>query len=196
MEFRERLFANNFHFDITIIATSPLLFMSKSLSSWFVGRDSQRSLESEDAETSPSGSSSETGEDDDVNMDARSFSMDGSSSSESPSPSAQIQYHFDLDAPSSQEDTDDIGIGAPLSRQDQEQGSETALKKMDDTPVLETQKFDITSRTTPQEDIGKEGFTQPEEAELLAGNPLADQENIGVDVPPPAEAGGGTFPLR
>lgn len=62
------------------------------------------------------------------------------------------------------------------------------LKKMDDTLVLETQESGITSQTAPQEDIGEDNFSWPEEAEPLIGNPSADQEDVRMDAPPSTES--------
>ena len=70
--------------------------------------------------------------------------------------------------------------------------------------LTETQESGLSSRTAPQEDIGWKDFSWPEEAELLIDNPSADQEDTGMDIPPPMETeglgvsstAGGTFQLH
>lgn len=43
-----------------------------------------------------------------------------------------------------------------------------------DKSLTEPQGSGTTSLTVPQEEIGEDDFSQPEEAELLLGNPSAD----------------------
>jgi hypothetical protein len=60
---------------------------------------------------------------------------------------------------------------------------------MDEALRLEIQETGITSLTMHQEDM-VEDFSWPVEAEMLIGNPLAAQEDVGMHVPQSTEVEG------